>query len=178
MRGLRAEVQQLLLTTEEVQKLIHLRADRLPWKTIAEDFPGYSISILRNIHRLERACGILSNEKPNRKPKEPVPPQTEPPLTPQEFQKLVNMRAAKRSWISVAENFPGYSVPDLKKIHKSERARGVIPEIEGRQKRPACELQWFPPCEKRQRTQRELSAEYSAVVIGEEDSDPGRIVFI
>jgi hypothetical protein len=39
-------------------------------------------------------------------------------------------------------------------------------------------LQWFPPCEKRQRTQRELNAEYPAVVIGEEDPDPGRIVFI
>jgi hypothetical protein len=41
------------------------------------------------------------------------------------------MRAAKRSWISVAENFPGYSVPDLKKIHKSEELEALFRKLKG-----------------------------------------------
>jgi hypothetical protein len=94
-------------------------------------------------------------------------------LTPEEVQKLINLRASRLPWKEVIKDFPCYSIKALKQIHKFERARGVLPDLQMKRKSPASDLQWFPPCEKRQ---RQLSTECPAVVIGEVDPVTGCII--
>jgi hypothetical protein len=69
----KTNVQTEVLTPRQVQTLIRLRAANLTWGSVSKVFPSYSIKTLKQIHKAERARGVLQDAGQGRRkrPSEP-----------------------------------------------------------------------------------------------------------
>jgi hypothetical protein len=128
----------------------------------------------------QQTSTLLEESHEVRPSRESAPLQAEPPLTPDEIQKLLGMRAQpKVTWKSIAASFPGSSIKALKRICKLELARGApfVAEKAHKEKRkpPGLEPETGASCKKRRPMPRERLADCPAITIGEVNTETGEI---